>query len=66
MFVCGKRYRHINCLDVDIDVLAILKEDIEAVYLRIWYWNRHSNFHYDIDEVRVLKKDYSKWARISY
>lgn len=65
-FKPGNRYRHRNCLDIDLNVEKILGESDELISLIVCYWNRHMDFPQGPmpDVVRVKKSDLSNWALV--
>lgn len=62
MFKIRHRYRHMSCLDIDMDVLGIRGATLEAVTLVVNFWNRHlkaTQVRYQV--VTVQKADIWKW-----
>lgn len=66
MFKRFRKFRHRNCLDIDIIVKDILSENEEFISLKVWYWNRNYNSlaTIKIDKVTVKKKDFKNWSQI--
>ena len=63
MFHKGERWRHQNCIDVDIIVEKVVYRGPNYWKLKVFYWNRH---YKDIilpttDLVKIKCEDLSKW-----
>jgi len=68
-FTRGARYRHKNCLDIDIEILSVNYVDAKRTKMKIIYVNRHwqgGDFVIDAkaSSVEVRSSDYPLWSRI--
>ena len=66
MFKANRRYRHMSCLDIDIDVWRVLGETPEYISVIVGYWNRHLKGYQGRTEqvVSIRKEDFWKWSEI--
>jgi len=63
-FIAGRRYRHHDCLDIDIYVCHCSYRDDKRSKLKIHYINRSGHFIIVSDAVTIYSKDYYKWKLI--
>lgn len=66
-FKTSSRYRHKNCIDVDIQVLDVHAEDSTITIMKILWLNRHwqkGNFVIDSDIIKVKSSDYCNWSKL--
>lgn len=64
MFRSGYKYRHRNCLDLDIEVFKVLGENDSIISLIVSYWNRAGFYQGRMQVVSVKKKDLESWKRL--
>lgn len=66
MFKVANRYRHRNCLDMDIVVTYIHKVGHYGTDLDVLYWNRNYNSPAvgGTEEVFIKKDDYPNWTLV--
>lgn len=66
MLKVRKKYRHPNCLDIDIEVRQILGEGETFISLIVKYWNRHMKCYQgrDFEIVSVSKKYICDWKEV--
>jgi hypothetical protein len=64
-FQANHRYRHMSCLDIDVDVVGYLGETPEYISLIVMYWNRHMRGYQSRETVASVKKaEFWKWQEI--
>jgi hypothetical protein len=67
MFKIGSRYRHKNCIDVDIQVLDIHIDTPDLKILKILWLNRNwlnGNFIIDSDIIKIKKEQFNNWSKV--
>ena len=67
MFVKGHRYRHKDCLDVDVIVTkVIVSESPEYVKANVLYWHRTlaKVMIPEIEEVKIKTEDFKNWEMV--
>ncbi len=63
----GERYRHKNCIDVDIEVIheEVFHEDYTI--LKVFWLNRNyenGNYVINRDKVKIKKEHYQFWSEL--
>lgn len=60
----GKRYRHPRCLDVDIRVSEVLRDDEVDQLLEVVWLNRNYPHVIHQDVIRIKKEDLNMWEEV--
>jgi hypothetical protein len=62
MFRRHEKYRHRNCLDIDIVVLNRQYQGREYFKLKVKYVaQRNEDFIFEYDTIRIYRKDFKHW-----
>jgi hypothetical protein len=65
MFIRGKTYRHMNCLDVDMYVSKVVFVGLYYYKIKvIWLDRNNPDLNYGMDRVRLMRKDVNKWSEV--
>lgn len=64
-FRTGKRYRHRNSLDIDLEIQKFLGENDDIVSFIVSYWNRKMKVYQGgLQVVSIRKVDLGNWKEI--
>ena len=68
MWYRGARYRHRNCLDIDIEVLKVMFRDSKRVKLKIQYIYQRNGLSlgFPPQRVEINKSDFENWSMVTY
>jgi len=68
MWYRGARYRHRNCLDIDIEVIKVMFRDSKRVKLKVQYINQRSGLSlgFSPERVEIKKEDFKNWSMPTY
>jgi hypothetical protein len=66
MFRAYDRYRHMSCLDLDIEVVKVKYRDPKRIKLKIkWIWRNTGLDHgFPPENVEIQRADFWKWRLI--
>jgi hypothetical protein len=68
MWCNGARYRHRNCLDIDIEVVKVMYRDSNRIKLKVIYVRQSDGASYGFppERVEIKRKDYCNWSPVVY
>jgi len=66
MFRPGDRWRHKNCLDIDLIIVAVTYAGPSLTRAKVLYWQRHMGalMTTTTETVTIKRKDFGNWQRI--
>ena len=66
MWYRGARYRHMNCIDIDIEVVKVMYRDSKRVKLKVKFLLQHNRYNLGLPDQRVeiKKEDNWKWRMV--
>ena len=66
MFRTNERWRHRNCLDIDIIIQKVIYRDIDRMKLKVLYWNRHGGYLIlpKADNIEIKTQDFKNWSLV--
>lgn len=68
MFRPFEKWRHRNCIDIDIIVQKVTYQGLKYFKVKVLYFNRH---YKDIifskpDTVKINREDFNNWSLVEY
>lgn len=57
----GHTYRHINCLDIDVDCLKVTYVGVNYIKAKLRLFHRRNLAVYETGMFKIQRKDLKKW-----